>query len=56
MKCHLQKSDYIVNNYEGEVTAVGEIIDEIKQSAFKIMSEEELKMFIQNHQEILLAF
>lgn len=56
MKYHLQKFDNIVNNNGGEVTAVGEIIDEIKQSAFRIVAEEEIKVFIQNHQEMLLAF
>lgn len=56
MKYHLQKFDSSVNDNTVYGIEVGEIIDEIKQSAFSIRSKHELKLFIQNHQKTLLKF
>lgn len=56
MKYHLQQFDRSVNDNTVHGIEVGEIIDEIKHSAFSIRSEHELKLFIQNHQKILIKF
>lgn len=56
MKYHLEKFDSSVNDNTVQGLEVKEIIDEIKQSAFSVRSEHELKLFIQNHQKTLLKF
>lgn len=56
MKYHLQKFDNLIKNgNRGEIEA-GQIIQEIKESAFSFRTETELTLFVQNHQIQLHVF
>lgn|GEM_PF-2748279 len=56
MKYHLQPLDELIGNY-GEVDNedVGKIIDQIRQTAYSLHTEEQVRLYIRNHQIALLA-
>ena len=56
MKYNLQLFDKLIDNNNGEEKReeVDTIIEEIKQTAFGLRTEQEIKLYIQNHQRALL--
>ena len=56
MKYNLQLFDKLIDNNNGEEKReeVDTIIEEIKQTAFRLRTEQEIKLYIQNHQQVLL--
>ncbi len=54
MNYHLQLFDQLISNKEEENEEASAIIADIKETAFALRSEQEIRLFIQNHQLALL--
>ena len=54
MNYHLQPIDQLISNKDEENEEASTIIADIKETAFTLRSEQEIRLFIQNHQLALL--
>ena len=55
MKYNRQLFDKLISNNSGEeIEEINAIIEEIKQTAFRIRTEQEITLYIQNHQRALI--